>query len=75
MLITVSNLVVPIGVLLAERTLYIAVFAIALGVALAIERIGEHPQMAFEIGTHSERGDLPAVQCAHGRTAAFLEHD
>jgi hypothetical protein len=35
----VSNLVVPIGVLLAERTLYIAVFAIALGVAAIIDRI------------------------------------
>ena len=38
-LFPVSNLVVPIGVLLAERTLYIAVFAIALGVAAILDRI------------------------------------
>lgn len=39
-LFPVSNLAVPIGVLLAERTLYAATFALALGVALAVEAAG-----------------------------------
>ncbi|TFH66678.1 MAG: tetratricopeptide repeat protein [Gemmatimonadales bacterium] len=39
-LLPVSNLILPIGVLLAERTLYVAVFALALGVAVAIDALG-----------------------------------
>jgi protein O-mannosyl-transferase len=39
-LFPVSNLVVPIGVLLAERTLYIAVFPVVLGVAAALDWAG-----------------------------------
>jgi len=35
-----TNLLIPIGVLLAERTLYIAAFAVALGVAAVIDTIG-----------------------------------
>lgn len=38
-LFPVTNLVIPIGVLMAERTLYIAVFALSLGAALAIDRV------------------------------------
>ncbi len=41
-LLPVSNLIVPIGVLLAERTLYIAVFVVALGLAAAIDVVGAH---------------------------------
>lgn len=36
-LVPVSNLLVPIGVLLAERTLYVAVFALSLAVALTVD--------------------------------------
>lgn len=43
-LLPVSNLLVPIGVLLAERTLYIAGFAVALGVAAGIDTIATHKQ-------------------------------
>lgn len=39
-LFPVSNLVVPIGVLLAERTLYVAVFPAVLGVAAALDWAG-----------------------------------
>jgi tetratricopeptide (TPR) repeat protein len=42
-LLPVSNLIVPIGVLLAERTLYVAVFALALGVAVAVDSLRAHP--------------------------------
>ena len=38
-LLPVSNLMVPIGVLLAERTLYVAVFAVALGLALVVDSV------------------------------------
>lgn len=38
-LLPVSNLVVPIGIMLAERTLYLAAFPVALGVAAAVETL------------------------------------
>ncbi|HUF51291.1 MAG TPA: tetratricopeptide repeat protein [Longimicrobiales bacterium] len=50
---TVSNLVIPIGVLLAERTLYIAVFAVSVGAAAAIDMLAarfKHGQRAALAG-------------------------
>ncbi len=41
-LLPVSNLIVPIGVLLAERTLYIAGLVVALGLAAAVNAVGVH---------------------------------
>jgi len=43
-LLPVSNLIVPIGILLAERTLYIAVFVVALGLAAVIDAVGTSRQ-------------------------------
>jgi tetratricopeptide (TPR) repeat protein len=43
-LLPVSNLILPIGVLLAERTLYIATFALALGVALGVDAVAGRPR-------------------------------
>ncbi len=54
-LFTVTNLIVPIGVLLAERTLYIAVFAVAIAVAATIHTIGS---------THLQRRRVALAVCA-----------
>jgi tetratricopeptide (TPR) repeat protein len=48
-LLPVSNLLLPIGVLMAERTLYVAVFALALGVAAAVDTIGAHDQRRLRL--------------------------
>jgi hypothetical protein len=45
-ILPVSNLIIPIGVLVAERTLYLPSFAICIAAAAVYERI---PRYAFEI--------------------------
>jgi hypothetical protein len=50
-ILPVSNLIVPIGVLVAERTLYLPSFAIALWVASAATWVATQPLRAKQIAT------------------------
>jgi hypothetical protein len=44
-LLPVSNLIIPIGIIVAERTLYVPSLALALGVALAADRLSLRPPL------------------------------
>ena len=45
-ILPVSNLLFPIGVIVAERTLYLPLLAVCLGVAMVVERIGARGRVA-----------------------------
>ncbi|HUF51878.1 MAG TPA: hypothetical protein VMN60_13720, partial [Longimicrobiales bacterium] len=44
-LLPVSNLIIPIGIIVAERTLYVPSLVLALGVALAADRLSLRPPL------------------------------
>jgi hypothetical protein len=49
-ILPVSNLIVPIGIVVAERTLYIPLFALAIGAAAAAERLAAGRRVAPQLG-------------------------
>jgi protein O-mannosyl-transferase len=74
-LLPVSNLLLPIGVLLAERTLYLPSFALAAAAALALESLagfGHAPGRLGSEGGRTARGVRPGVVWAGVALVAAL---